>query len=262
MNKNVQVFFQFIRRDIYVYSSRLPRYLLQYGMFYALLYGTCFGYFLPTSGMNANQATGSTVIFVGLILYALFALNFVITAEFFFDFESDRYIDYQLLLLPPKLLMLQKLFFNTCLLFVSLLPFYPSLKSIFGSSFDLSHASFIKTAIIFLVACLMFSAYYLLLTCVMKQLKSMRYVWRRLTYPMIMFGGFLIPWKVMNTYSPVLGNITSFNPVLYATEGLRGAMLGGDNYFSFGTSVSGMLIFTVIFMLLTFHFFKKKTDHI
>ena len=75
-------------------------------------------------------------------------------------------------------------------------------------------------------------------------------------------GGFWAPLYIVQQSSTLLGYIVYLNPIIYLTEGLRRALLGDSAFLPVGVCVFALFGFSVLFTLLTFHFFKKKTDHI
>ncbi len=258
---NLRIAFEFFKRDWFVYLKRMPRYVIQYAMVYPLLFGICWGYLVPHAGAEgAARTSASEVIFVGTLLFALIPFAFAITADFLFDFEHDRYIDYQLTLLPARLIILQRIIFSAMFIFFGLLPFFPFSKIVFRNLIDLPYVSWVGTIIMLASAALFVSAFQIAFVSYAKGTKQIRHFWRRVSYPMSMLGGFLVPWKILFTFSPVLGYAVLANPYLYVTEGLRSAILGGDQFFYWPYCVAMLSLFTGISVALSFYFFARKVD--
>jgi ABC-2 type transport system permease protein len=259
--KNLLIMLTFLRRDVTIVLPRLPRLIVQYSIMYALLYGICFGYLVPRISLGHN-AQAATLVFIGIINFALLGLGFAANADFLVDFERDRFIDYQLIILPPRWIIMGKFIFGSCLITLCFLPFYPAIKFMFGDAFDLSRAYFPAVVLMLLAASCMSAAYHLFFFCLIKQFKNLRHMWRRINYPMTMLGGFLIPWHVMMKFSPYLGYLVLLNPLIYVSEGLRSAFLDDDCFIPYQHCLVMLMVYTVVSIGLTWFFFKRKVDHI
>ncbi len=258
--RSLSIMYAFFLRDMKVYASRLPVFIISFSIQYPIMYGLCFGYLLPKIGMGSQASLGVPVFLIGTILYALSVISFSTNAEFLLDFERDRMIDFQLTLVPPVCIIMQKILFNTLFNFISSALFIPTLKLIFYNDLDLSRASWSGAYLILFLASFFVASMQMLLTCATQSRKSIRHFWRRINYPMVMLGGFLVPWKVMNAYSPKLGTLTLFNPILYITEGLRSALLDLPEFFSVGRCALMLTIASVLFCISALVFFRRKVD--
>lgn len=258
--RSISIMYAFFLRDIKVYASRLPIFILSFSVQYAVMYGLCFGYLLPKIGMGTNATMGVPVFLIGPILYALSVISFSTNAEFLLDFERDRLIDFQLTLVPPAYIIFEKILFNTIFNFISSSLYIPTLKLIFYNDLDLSRANWFGAYLILLLASFFVASMQMLLTCATQSRTSIRHFWRRINYPMVMLGGFLVPWTVMNAYSPKLGMLTLFNPILYITEGLRSALLDLPYFFSVSRCALALVVAGVLFSSLALLFFRRKAD--
>lgn len=252
---------QFFRRDIAVYKQRLKDFAINFVIIYPLLYTLCFGYILAKTG-GGVETLPIPVLSTGLAIFTLFPLAFGIALDLLFDFEHQRFIDFQVIVLRPSLVLLEKIFFTSLLVFACNITFYPIVIGLLHSYFDMGVISWFKVALLLYVASLFCSAFGYLLVCVMKDMSKIRFVWRRCNYPLIMLGGFLAPWKVMVLLSPLLGYAVLLNPMLYITEGLRQAILAQNEFLSYWVSFWALLIFSGLSIVGAVYFFKKKLDHI
>ncbi len=254
----MRIFLEFFRRDFHVYIGRLPRYMVQYAVIYPILFGICYGYLVPQAG----GAPASSVIFAGTLLFSIVPFCFAITSDFLFDFEHDRFVDYQLTLVPARLIIVQRILLSALFICIGLLPFFLSSKIIFKNLIDLPYVSWIGTLGMLISASLFASAFQIAFASYAKGTKQIRHFWRRVSYPLSMLGGFLVPWKVLMTFSPILGYVVLVNPYLYITEGLRSAILGGDQFFYWPYCMAILATFTLVFTWIAFFFFDKKVDPI
>jgi len=254
----------FLRRDAYVYRERIVRFIFNYAFLYAVMYGLCFGYLLPKIGMSVSvQTFSATVMFVGLLLFALSGCAFAINGDFLFDSDKDQLTNYYLTIVPYWFIIIEKIIFGSVLLFLCMVPYYIFMKLCFFSTFDLSHMSLIKVLIILYLSCLYAMTFSIMFACIVKYpVKQIRHFYRRIHFPMIVLGGVLVPWKAIAKFSTLLGYIVLINPLIYVTEGLRHSFLGGDYFFTFWVCVSALIIFTLIALTTACIFFRRKADPI
>ncbi|HVW98899.1 MAG TPA: hypothetical protein VHA52_00430 [Candidatus Babeliaceae bacterium] len=93
-------------------------------------------------------------------------------------------------------------------------------------SFSLGQVSFIRLAIMIILANLFYGAFTLWVASFIKNMLKIGNVWMRFVFPLWFLGGFQFSWSVLYKVSPVLGTINLLNPVMYAMEGFRIALLG------------------------------------
>jgi ABC-2 type transport system permease protein len=259
--ERLRIAFQFFRRDLYIYGRRMPRYIFQYAFMYPLFFGICWAYLVPHAGASgAIQAKTSSVIFVGVLLFSLIPFTFAITSDFLFDLEEDRFIDYQLILIPAWMILVQRIVFSTFFIFFGLLPFFPFSKIIFNRLVELPYVSWLGTLTMMLAAAFFLASFQIAFLSYAKGTQQIRHFWRRVSYPMSMLGGFLVPWKVLVAFSPAIGYAVLINPYLYITEGLRSAILGGDQFFHWSLCIVSLIVFAFLCMLIAFYLFRKKVD--
>ena len=202
------------------------------------------------------------MLFIGnILLLTLFLCNRS-CMELLFDLEGDRYIDYQATLVDARLILVQRIIFASIFSFVILFPFFPVSKLILQSHFDSTNTSWFMLSLILYLSCLCLASYMILVACMLKNSRNLSTFWKRVNVPLLFLGGFLVPWHIINQYSSMLGQIVYLNPFIYMTEGLRHAIIGGNQFLSYNACISGLLIFTLIFTLSSFYFFKKKTDYV
>jgi ABC-2 type transport system permease protein len=75
--------------------------------------------------------------------------------------------------------------------------------------------------------------------------------------PMIFFGCTYYPWSALATF-PILQKIVLVNPLVYASEGLRGALVPQFPHLPIIVVMAGLLGFDVLFLLLGLRQFRKK----
>jgi ABC-2 type transport system permease protein len=75
--------------------------------------------------------------------------------------------------------------------------------------------------------------------------------------PMIFFGCTYYPWSALANF-PILQKIVLVNPLVYASEGLRGTLVPQFPHLPILAVLLGLLIFDVVFLLVGLRQFRKK----
>lgn len=75
--------------------------------------------------------------------------------------------------------------------------------------------------------------------------------------PMIFFGCTYYPWQALDSF-PWLQRAVLVNPVVYASEGFRGALVPQFPHLSRTVIVGGLLAFDVVFLGLGLRQFRRK----
>ncbi len=258
---SLKIFFYFLWRDIYVHGKKFYDNFINYALIYPLIYAISFVYLQASIYFTDNNVFMGTLIFVGTIMLPMMVLTYDITFGLLFDLEQDRFIDYQIVLLSPRLVLLERIIFATLFSFVLTLPYFPVAKILLGTRLDLSAISWPALLVTLLVGSLCFASYQLLAACILKS-NQIRTFWSRVNGLFITFGGFWIPLETMAKYSAILGICAQANPVLYVTEGVRQAILKSPLFFSTSYCIVVLLGMSTIFTILSWYFFKKRTDHV
>lgn len=258
--QNIRVFIAFFQRDFYVQKQQLLSHFINYSIIYPAIYIFCFAY-LQTQIYFHGQTQIGAIVFSGTCLVPLLVMTFHITFDLLFDLEKNHHTDYQIMALDPRLMLIQQILFSSLFTFFIMVPFFP-LARIFASSFiDLSNIHWPSLFLILYLGSLCFSAYHKLAATILT-VKKISMFWSRVNYILLILGGFWIPLHVIRTFSPILGFLVRLNPIVYLTEGLRQSIIGGSRFLPLTQCASALLLLSIIFTLLSFHFFKKRIDHI
>lgn len=260
--KTVRVFSQFFLRDLYVHTRQSHNLIINYCVLYPMMHSFIFGYVLPTLYFGTHAAATATSMFAGTMVVNLVVLASIVNIELLFDLENTRYIDYQMTILSPRLILTQRIFFTSLFTFAILAPFFPIAKLLLGSSFVTTKTSWPSLMFVLYLSALCASAYTQLYACIVPSSRKLRSFWMRINFSLIAFAGFLVPWYVIKQFSPFFGKLLVFNPLLYITEGMRQAILGSPDYLPLWISCSMLLLWSIVLTLLSWYFFKRRVDHI
>jgi len=75
--------------------------------------------------------------------------------------------------------------------------------------------------------------------------------------PMIFFGCAYYPWKTLDPF-PILQRVVLLNPVVYASEGLRGALVPKYPHLPVSAALAALVLFNALFILLGLRQFRRK----
>ena len=100
MMNSIEIFVQFLRRDMRIFMRRIKNYAINYMILYPLMYGISFGYLMPLISFGYYNSAHTTLLFSGTMLLFLQVIVFVVNLDFLRDLESERYVDYQLSIVP------------------------------------------------------------------------------------------------------------------------------------------------------------------
>ena len=258
----VRVMAQLFCKDMYVFSYNWQKFAVNYVIVTPITTIVSFGYLFTHIAMHHPTPYAITNFIVGNNLWPLFLIAFSLNIGLLFDIYGERVIDYQVTVIKPALLIVERALFVAIISCINLLPFYPLAKLILGQTFVITHISWLQVMTILALGSLFCSIYTIFFAFFARGIGAIGNLFMRMNYPLIQLGGSFIPWHVMNAYSPLIGRLTYVNPMLYITEGFRQAILGGTQFFSFSMCVCALLIFSGIFLMLALYFFKRKLDHV
>ena len=262
MNQSLIIFLQFLKRDFYVHLQDARTYIINFILIQPVIWAFCFAYLERHVTFTAQYPLASTLIFSGSILIALLIITYKTTISLLYDFETERFIDYQISILHPRLVLLERILFTAFLSFLISVPFFPIGKLVAGTAFITTTTSWIKLYIIIALSALCCSAYNVLAICILKNTRSITNFWARINMPLMNLGGVWIPLSILKEYSIALGYVLLLNPFIYISEGVRSAVVGGPDFMPFWLCASMLLLFSALFTCAAWYFFKQRVDHI
>lgn len=261
--RSLILFFRFMQRDLYVYKNRVLQYVVNYALIYPMIHAFAFGYLQSNAYFSDGMQHMSTILFTGNFLIVIYVLTYKLSIELLFDIEGDKYINYQMTLLDPRLILIQKILFSTFFSALVLLPYFPVAKLLLGNYFFTDNINWFHLGAIVLSSSFMCSAYNHLAASVIPTTHKIGFFWRRVNTPlMTILGGFWVPWFALKRFSALLGYLTLGNPFIYVTEGIRRSILGTETFLPWAVSVSMLICFSIVMIGLTWKVFKRRMDHV
>jgi ABC-2 type transport system permease protein len=107
-----------------------------------------------------------------------------------------------------------------------------------------------------LLAALLASSFGLVLGCSVGQ-TQIGLMFSLVLAPMIAFGCTYYPWQALEKF-PVLQRLVLANPIAYASEGLRGALVPQFPHLSSAVALGGLVLFDLAFLALGLRQFTRK----
>lgn len=260
---SARIAWQFTKRDFFIYTRRIHTWLINYAILKPILYSLYIAYVQARVffGASGDPIRGTT-IFAGEMLFVIFPLTYQLIIPLLYDFEGERFIDYQIIMLKPQWIIIQKILFTSLFTFAMALPFFPISKLLLGTNIATDNTQWLSLCLFLYICCLATSAYHMLAACALKNAQSTRMLWARISLPLIFLGGMSVPLYIIKLYSPFLTVMSYANPIIYISEGLRRALLGSDLYLDISLCTGVLMVYTILFTVLSCYFFKKRTDHL
>jgi hypothetical protein len=263
LHNQFAVFCTFMRRDISVHGKDLLDHCINYLMISPLLFGFCFAFIQKSIyfGNDAHATQKGTIMFIGSIIIPLLIITYKLLAELLFDLEGNRFINYQMTILHPRLVLLQRIIFASVYAIALTVPFLPITRLIVGYHLNLDNIHWVYFVSIIIVSSFCCASYNMAVLTVLK-VSHLKSFWIRVNWPLINLGGFWVPLTIIKKFSSILGALALFNPLTYIMEGLRCAVTGSSEFLSFGTCLIALCMYSIFFMHIARILFKKRVDHI
>ena len=177
------------------------------------------------------------------------------------DLEGNRILSYYLTL-PSSVgtVLMSSVFYYLIISMSVCIALLPLGKFILWNQFNLETIALTKLLILMIVINFFWAIFTFVLASYLLTIKKLGLAWCRVIFPLWFLGGFQFSWMAINAVSPMLSYVMLLNPVIYATEGVRAALLGQGEYLSFWTCCFVMVILYFIISWWAFKALKKRLD--
>jgi ABC-2 type transport system permease protein len=218
---NWKTFYALLSRDGHVARRNLLPMLLQ-NLVQPLLFTFVFGRVLTTSGMMPAQY--KSVLLPGIIAICMVVSGVqAVAMPLITEFQFTREIEDRLLApIQNGWLAVEKVVAGMIQALVAGLVVIPAAWLMMGSGVNLSFGKPLEFAAMCLLVALLSSAGGLALGCSVGQ-TQIGLMFSLILAPMMMFGCAYYPWSALSPF-PVLQFAVLVNPLVYASEGLRGTL--------------------------------------
>jgi len=252
---NWTTFAALLRRDAHVARRNILPVLIQ-NLIQPMMFVFVFGRVMTGSGLLPQA-------YKNMLLPGIMAITMVISgaqgvampliAEFQFTKEiEDR------LLSPIHIawIAIEKIVAGMLQALVAGLVVIPSGWLLLGAGLDLSGAHPLMLALILFLVALMASAAGLVMGCMIGQ-TQIGMMFTLVLGPMIFFGCAYYPWSTLARF-PILQKAVLVNPLVYASEGFRAALVPGIPHLSLTAVLVALVLFDSGLVWLGIHSFDRK----
>lgn len=252
---NWRTFYAMLQRDGHVARRNLIPTLIQ-NLLQPLLLTFVFGRVLTSSGMMSGSYKNILlpgVMALSMTFSGIWAVAMPLISEFQFTKEIE---DRLLAPMDTGWLAVEKVVAGMIQAIVSGLVVIPAAWLTLGSGVNLSNwhpAEFITMCLLMAL----FSAAGGLLMGVSVGQTQIGLMFSMVLTPMIMFGCAYYPWSALSAF-PVLKYIVLINPVVYASEGLRGALVPQVPHMPAVATIGALLLIDLLLMALGVAKFNRK----
>jgi ABC-2 type transport system permease protein len=252
---NWKTFLALLARDAHVARRNFVPLLLQ-TFLQPMMFVFIFGRVMVSSGYMPTIYKSLLlpgIMAISMIFTGVWAVAMPLIGEFQFTHEiEDR------LLAPIEIswLAIEKVFFGAAQAVVAGLAVIPAAWVLLRPGVELNLTSPVTFAGITVLVALLSACGGLALGCSIDQTK-IGLMFSLVLTPMIFFGCTYYPWSALASF-PVLQKIVLVNPLVYASEGLRGTLVPQFPHLPIIAVLLGLLIFDVLFLLVGLRQFRKK----
>jgi len=249
------VFFALLRRDIRVARKELPFFLVRTTM-QPLLFLIVFGYLLPKMnflGKGYQTALLPGILGVSLSLSAIQSVALPMVQDFGWTKEIE---DRLLAPVPTRLICAEKIIAGSIQGVIAAAFILPIARLVMGPipALTLSHAS--EVLLIVLLGSTAFSSLGMWLgTAIAPQ--QIGLMFSVIIAPMLFFGCAYYPWRGLDVV-PVLKYIVLVNPMVYVSEGMRGALTPSVPHMPLLAVVAALIFTATVFWVLGMRSFFKR----
>ena len=252
---NWKTFLALLARDAHVARRSLVQLLLQ-TFLQPMLFVFIFGRVLVSSGYMRPEYKSLLlpgIMAISMIFTGVWAVAMPLIAEFQFTHEIE---DRLLAPIENHWLAIEKVCFGTAQAVVSGLAVIPAAWLLLRPGVDLNLHSPVMFAGVTLLVALLSASGGLALGCSVGQ-TQIGLMFSMVLTPMIFFGCVYYPWSALASF-PILQKIVLVNPLVYASEGLRGALVPQFPHLPVIVVFLGLVIFDALLLIVGLRQFHRK----
>ena len=252
---NWKTFFALLSRDGHVARRNLIPMLLQ-NLLQPMLFTFVFGRVMTTSGMLPQAYKNLLlpgIMAISMVMSGVWAVAMPLISEFQFTREIE---DRLLAPIDTAWLAVQKVVGGMIQALVAGLVVLPAAWLMMGSGVNVDFGHLIEFLLVALLVALFSAAGGLMLGCSIGQ-TQVGLMFSLVLAPMMMFGCAYYPWKALDPF-PVLKYAVLINPLVYASEGLRGTLVPLAPHIDTLTVIAALALFDVTLLFFGLKKFNKK----
>jgi ABC-2 type transport system permease protein len=252
---NWKTFMALLSRDAHVARRNLIPLLLQ-TFLQPMMFVFIFGRVMVRSGYMPTAYKSLLlpgIMAISMIFTGVWAVAMPLIGEFQFTREIE---DRLLAPIENSWLAIEKVFFGAAQAIVAGLAVIPAAWVLLRPGVELNLQSPFTFAGVTLLVALLSACGGLALGCSIDQTK-IGLMFSMVLTPMIFFGCTYYPWSALANF-PVLQKVVLVNPLVYASEGLRGTLVPQFPHLPVIAVLLGLLLFDTLFLLLGLRQFRRR----
>ena len=252
---NWKTFMALLARDAHVARRNFVPLLLQ-TFLQPMMFVFIFGRVMVSSGYMPNAYKSLLlpgIMAISMVFTGVWAVAMPLIAEFQFTHEIE---DRLLAPIENSWLAVEKVFFGAVQAVVAGLVVIPAAWLLLRPGVDLNLSSPFTFACVTLLVALLSACGGLALGCSIDQSK-IGLMFSMVLTPMIFFGCTYYPWSALANF-PILQKVVLVNPLVYASEGLRGTLVPQFPHLSVIAVLLALLIFDALFLVFGLRQFRRK----
>jgi ABC-2 type transport system permease protein len=252
---NWKTFLALLARDAHVARRNILPVLVQ-NLIQPMMFVFVFGRIMTGSGLLPQAYKNMLlpgIMAITMVISGVQGVAMPLIAEFQFTREiEDR------LLSPIRIgwVAVEKVVAGMMQALLAGLVVLPTGWLLMGSGLDLSGARPLELAAVLLLVALFASAAGLVLGCMIGQ-TQIGLMFTLVLGPMIFFGCAYYPWSTLERF-PILKNAVLVNPLVYASEGFRAALVPGIPHLPLTAVIAALVAFDAALLYLGIDRFERK----
>lgn len=252
---NWKTFFALLARDAHVARRNFIPLVLQ-TFLQPMMFVFIFGRVMVSSGFMSTSYKSLLlpgIMALSMVFTGVWAVAMPLIGEFQFTHEIE---DRLLAPIENDWLAIEKVLFGAAQAVVAGLAVIPAAWILLRPGVDLNLQSPLTFAGVTLLVALLSASGGLALGCSIDQAK-IGLMFSMVLTPLIFFGCTYYPWSALANF-PILQKVVLANPLVYASEGLRGTLVPQFPHLPITVVLLGLLIFDVLFLFVGLRKFRKK----
>jgi len=193
------------------------------------------------------------IMAISMVFTGVWAVAMPLIAEFQFTHEIE---DRLLAPIENDWIAIEKVLFGAAQAVVAGLGVIPAAWVLLRPGLELNLPSPLTFAVVTLLVALLSASGGLALGCSVGQ-NQIGLMFSMVLTPMIFFGCTYYPWSALANF-PILQKVVLVNPLVYASEGLRGTLVPQFPHLPIVAALLGLLIFDSLLLILGLRQFRHK----
>ena len=252
---NLQICARLMQRDLFVFRSMFVRRFINSMMWTALIV-----YMYEYIGFGSHAAAGLFIACGECAEWGAMGI-FGNLVRFISDMKGPKTISYHLTLPVPQWMVLVSFCLSTSVQLIAIgASILPVSYLIMWGRFPLANVSFLKIFCIFFCSYLFYGVLALLYVSLIDSLDELHRIRVRLGDMLFWTGAYFFTWQRLYEANHVVAYLDLLNPLVYAAEGMRAAVIGQEGSLHFWWCCAALLGFTAVIGTISVRRMLKKLD--